>query len=140
MTVSRPKRKAVPMAERRVVVARQFGLCKCGCKEMVYAERGRGTHFDHEPALILRDIHIDGTDYLPPQHSVPHLDAYAHISHARRKTCGMGASTAGSDTGKRKKERKRDKPDKPKRKWGSRKMESRSSFPKKGARKMRGMK
>jgi hypothetical protein len=127
------------MAERRLVVARQFGLCKCGCQETVYADHGHGTQFDHEPALRLRDVSADGTDYEPPQHSVPHLDAYATKACHDKKTHGAGATTAGADTGKIKKMRKRERASEMAEKINipSRKMRSRNSFPPRGSRPMR---
>jgi hypothetical protein len=77
----------------------------CGCGEVVSPRTHSGTEFDHEPALILRDVNPAGTDYTPPQLSAEHIDARCKESH-RRKTSGSG-TTAGTDIGKRKKERKR---------------------------------
>lgn len=102
----RPKRRRIPMRIRREVVRRQRGLCKCGCGEPVFAEEGKGTHLDHEPALRLRALNRKKNDYKPHQHSPDHIDAYAHISHAKKKTSGHG-TVAGSDIGKIVKERKR---------------------------------
>lgn len=81
------------------------------------------TEFDHEPALILRDVNKAGDDYIPPQHSPDHIDARCPDSH-RRKTSGLG-TTAGTDIGKMKKENKRQRPPKPKRRWASRPFQKR---------------
>jgi hypothetical protein len=104
--IDRPPRKAIPVRIKRAVCARQGGLCKCGCGQPVSEKPRTNTHFDHEPALILRDVNRSGTDYVPPQHSARHIDARCPLSH-KVKTSGSGATTAGTDIGKRKKERKR---------------------------------
>jgi hypothetical protein len=119
----RPPRKHIPLWVKKAVVERQGGLCLCGCGAAVSWKPKTETHFDHEPALRLRQINRRGTDYIPPQHSIPHLDARCPASH-RVKTSGSGATTAGTDAGKIKKERKRGKPPKPKRRWGSRPMKT----------------
>lgn len=89
------------------VVMRQKGVCKCGCGQQVSSFPHTGTKFDHRPPLRLRDINKAGTDYEPPQHSVEHLDAICDDEHKRR-THGSGATTAGTDAGNIKKERKRE--------------------------------
>lgn len=121
----RPKRRAIPMAIKRAVVERQNGLCACSSGHAVSAEKHAGTEFDHMPALRLRDINKDGTDYIPPQHSPDHIDA-------RAKSCGCHAhKTHGQDRINIKKERRRERPPKPKRKWGGGK-----GFPPRGSRKL----
>lgn len=123
----RPKRRAIPLRIKRIVCDRQGSLCKCGCGQPVSEKPKRNTHFDHEPALILRDVSADGSDYIPPQHDPAYIDARCPASH-KVKTCGSGATTAGTDIGKRKKERKRGLAPKFKRRWPSRPLRSRSSF------------
>lgn len=119
----RPKRKAIPKSVKATVVRRQGKLCICGCGETVSSEPRTNTHFDHEPALRLRAVNDAGTDYDPPQHSARHIDARCPASH-KIKTNGAGATTAGADAGKIKKERKREREaagtTKPKRKIQSR--------------------
>lgn len=112
----RPKRRAIPKAVKVAVVNRQDGLCRCGCMQPVSAEPRTGTKFDHRPCLRLRNISEDGLDYDPHQHSERHIDAICREEHDRR-TFGTGATTAGTDTGAIKKERKRGRPPKPKRRW-----------------------
>ncbi len=125
----RPKRKAIPRRVKLNVVLRQGGKCKCGCGERVSTLAHTGTKFDHRPPLALRNLNKAGTDYDPPQHSVDHLDAICETEHKRR-THGTGATTAGTDFGLIKKERKRNKAlagvKKPKRAWPTgRKLQSR---------------
>lgn len=125
----RPARRNIPKRVKLAAVQRQGFFCKCGCGQVVSAEPKTGTKFDHRPPLRLRDIAPDGLDYDPPQNSAAHIDAICRTEHDRR-TFGTGASTAGTDTGLIKKERKRNKVlaglKKPKTKWPKgRKMQSR---------------
>jgi hypothetical protein len=132
--MERPKRRTIPVAVKRAVCARQKWVCKCGCGMVVSEKPGTGTKFDHRPPLRLRDVLPDGSDYIPPQHSVEHLDAICNAEHHRR-THGTGATTAGSDIGAIKKERRRAKKGlKPKCKWPHTTLKSRSSFGPKGSR------
>lgn len=119
MKEDRPARKHIPMAVKRQVSIRQNGVCKCGCGTPIF---GGKIHWDHEPALRLRDISPDGTDYVPHQNDPAYLDALCIPAH-KAKTNGFG-TTAGCDTGKIKKERKRNKPPKVKKRWASRPMQS----------------
>lgn len=104
----RPNRKYIPLSVKRAVANRQRWVCKCGCGAAI--ENGK-VHWDHEPALRLRDVSPDGSDYIPPQNDPDYIDALCPASH-HAKTHGTGASTAGTDIGKIKKERKRNKPQK----------------------------
>lgn len=122
----RPKRKAIPKWVKRLVVERQNGVCVCGCGQAVSAEVGTNTHFDHEPALALRNVNRRRTDYIPPQFSPSHIDARCPGSH-KIKTSGSGATTAGTDIGKIARERKRDRPPRMKRKWPKRKFQKRAN-------------
>lgn len=121
----RPKRTAIPVTLKRNVCERQANRCAgAGCDEIVSARTHSGTQFDHNPALRLRDVNRAGTDYAPHQLSAFHIDALCRRCHAK-KTHGTGATTAGTDAGKIKKERKRakaiaaltDSPTKPRSKW-----------------------
>jgi hypothetical protein len=64
--------------------------------------------WDHDPALIRRDINKSWTDYVPPQLDPAHIVGRCAASHLV-KTSGKGATTAGTDVGVAKKERKRNK-------------------------------
>lgn len=105
-TRPRPPRKNIPVAVKRAVVKRQGGICTCGCGQTVSEKPKTNTHFDHRPPLRLRNINAAGDDYDPPQHSEDHIDAICPAEHHRR-THGTGATTAGTDIGFIKKERKR---------------------------------
>lgn len=99
----RPKRKYIPLAVKQAVANRQDWLCKCGCGTSIASGK---VHWDHEPALRLRDIAPDGLDYIPPQNDPDYIDALCPEAH-HAKTRGTGATTAGTDIGKIKKERRR---------------------------------
>lgn len=128
----RPPRTHMPIAVKREVSLRQEYRCKCGCGQHVSAVPKSNTNFDHRPPLRLRDINADGTDYDPPQHSAEHIDAICKTEHDRR-TFGTGATTAGTDFGAIKKERKRNKPPRLKRKMPSRPFGPGRKFPAKGS-------
>ena len=99
-----------------------------------------GTKFDHRPPLRLRNISADGTDYDPPQHSADHIDAVCQAEHDRRTFKGVGAQR--SDAVNIARERRRERPPKPKRKWKSQGMGKRppgagNGFPPRGSTPMR---
>lgn len=121
-------RTHIPMSSKRTVSERQHGVCKCGCGTPIFGTKGK-IHWDHEPALRLRDIAPDGKDYIPRQNNPAYLDALCVTAH-QAKTNGTGATTAGRDTGKIKKERKRNKPPKIKKRIASRPMASCGTFQK----------
>lgn len=78
----------------------------CGCGQPVSEKPRSNTAFDHEPALKLRDVDWEAFEYIPHQHDPAYIDARCTRSH-KVKTSGSGATTAGTDIGKIKKERKR---------------------------------
>ena len=114
----RPKRLAIPVGTKRDVCARQDGVCKCGCGMPVSERPKTGTKFDHRPPLRLRDVNAAGTDYIPPQHSADHIDAICREEHDRRTFKGVGAQR--SDAVNIARERRREKPPKPKRQVSNR--------------------
>ena len=123
----RPARRVIPRAIKRAVVLRQGFICfGKDCSAPVHWMPKTRTQFDHNPALRLRDVRPDGRDYAPHQHEPEYIDALCYDCHAA-KTRGTGATTAGTDVGKIKKERKRDRVAKPKRVWASRPMPKRSN-------------
>ena len=69
----RPKRRAIPLAvkvEACLIIMRQHGLLGDG-----------PVHWDHHPALELRPVNADGTDFDPPQHSASHIQPLAKVTH-----------------------------------------------------------
>jgi hypothetical protein len=82
--MTKPVRKRVPVNIALAVALRQLGF------EMHEVE------LDHDPALGLRNINADGTDWDPPQHDARYLVWRPKAEH-RVKTSGTKATTAGSD-------------------------------------------
>jgi hypothetical protein len=119
----RPPRLYIPIAVKREIAERQDGICECGCGTPIWTGKKCNIQWDHDPALRLRDVRADGTDYIPAQLDPRYIVARCPTSHSA-KTHGTGATTAGTDTGKIKKERWRARPEKPKRRWGSQKLRS----------------
>lgn len=122
----RPPRLYIPLAIKREAARRQNGVCPCGCGTPVWKdakETKPNLQLDHDPALRLRDVNEEWTDYIPAQLDPAYLVWRCADSHGA-KTRGRGATTAGTDAGKIKKERWREKDaagvSKPKRAWGSR--------------------
>jgi hypothetical protein len=141
----RPPRRNIPIAVKRAVAQRQGGICLCGCKTPIWTKQKCNVQWDHDPALRLRDVNRRKSDYIPAQHDPDYIVGRCGASHAA-KTHGRGATTAGTDAGKIKKERKREKlhraPNKPKRGWLSRPLGKRppgagNGFPPKGSTPMR---
>jgi hypothetical protein len=109
------------MLVKRIVAERQGWKCLCGCNQTLVFVGARCTlQWDHHPALRLRQPNVRGTDYVPGQNDPDYIVARCRDSHAR-KTHGTGATTAGSDIGAIKKERKVVRPEKTKRAWSTRK-------------------
>jgi hypothetical protein len=135
----RPKRKNIPDRIKRIVVERQGGQCGCGCGRAVHWRKHRATtRFDHTPALFLRRVNAAGTDYDPAQLDPNWIVARCVESDERRRSGGKArATTAGRDTNVMARQRKRERPPKPKRAWANRKLQGRSGFPPKGSRPMR---
>lgn len=124
----RPKRKGIPVATKKLVVDRQGGICLCGCGRAVEWKNHRATtRFDHFPALNLRPLNGDGTDYEPAQLDHRYIDARCLDSDERRRSGGPArATTAGTDVNAMAKQRKRDRKPKMKRAWAKgRKLQSR---------------
>ena len=107
MPPDRPKRRNIPLKVKTAVVMRQNFACRCGCGALVSAMQKTDTCFDHRPPLRLRDVLPCGSDYSPAQHDPGYIDAICTREHHTR-THGNGATTAGTDAGLIKKERKRE--------------------------------
>ena len=70
----RPKRKNIPKSVKAAVLARQHWLCaECGGM----FRRDNKIEFDHRPAIIMRAVNVEGTDYHPPQNDPEFIQALA---------------------------------------------------------------
>lgn len=79
-----PKRKKVPDRVALAVALRQLGF------------EPHEVELDHDPALGLRKVREDGTDWEPSQHDPKYLVWRPKADH-KVKTFGTPATTAGSD-------------------------------------------
>lgn len=79
-----PVRKRVPVSIGLEVALRQLGFVP------------HEVELDHDPALGLREINADGTDWIPSQHDARYLVWRPKAEH-RTKTSGTKATSAGSD-------------------------------------------
>lgn len=97
--MTRPKRKTIPIAVKSQVLERQNHHCAdCGG---IFLE-GEKIEYDHRPAIVMRAVNVEGTDYHPPQNDPDFIDALHKACHLHR-TVGRipGAektiTTKGSD-------------------------------------------
>ena len=95
--MKRPKRKAIPQWVKSYVNTAQRGRC-LECGDLL----GPDKQFDHRPALILRKINEDGTDYIPPQNDPHFIEALHDRCHLERTTgrkrdAERTVTTKGSD-------------------------------------------
>jgi hypothetical protein len=112
----RPKRKAIPIGVK-------LAACERKLRELLGCDR---IEYNHEPALIFRDVAPDGRDYIPAQNDPAYIDPISAEAH-KRHTNGTAATSLGSvkhGAAKIKRILGETKP-KPKRNWPSRKLESR---------------
>ena len=77
----RPKRKNIPPKVKAEVLLRQNFHC-AGCKT-IFTETDK-IEFDHRPAIILRAVNVEGTDYHPPQNEPAYIDALHASCHLKR--------------------------------------------------------
>lgn len=97
--MTRPKRKTIPLAVKRQVRTRQNNHC-AECKTIFTTDDK--VQFDHRPAIILRAVNVEGSDYHPPQNDPAFIEALHQLCHLKR-TVGRipGAektiTTKGSD-------------------------------------------
>ena len=77
----RPKRKAIPMKVKAAVMARQNRHC-AECRTIFTTDDK--VQYDHRPAIIMRPINVDGTDYHPPQNDPDFIDALHKNCHLKR--------------------------------------------------------
>lgn len=99
--MKRPARKAIPMRVKTLVLERQKGICvECGHPFRPDIDR---VEFDHRPAIVMRQVNVEGTDYHPPQNDPAHIEALHSGCHLRRTVGRMPgaektATTLGSDS------------------------------------------
>jgi len=116
--MKRPARKAIPRSVKDKVLFRQIECCAgCGRK----FQGGDKIEYDHRPAIIMRAVNVEGTDYHPPQNDPEHIDALHKACHLRRTVGRLPgaektATTKGSDAWLAAKFRKLEGKNKPQRK------------------------
>lgn len=95
MAETKIRRKAIPERIKRIIEARQEGRCFCNCNASIL--QGSDVEFDHSPALKLRPINEDGTDYVPAQLDPKYIVARCAKSHAAKTFGPSKASSIGGD-------------------------------------------
>ncbi len=85
--INRPKRKAIPLSVKVEICLRLLGIDPADVQ------------WDHAPALELRPVNDDGTDFDPPQHSAAHIQPLSRAAHAA-KTNGPAHDKSQSDKGR----------------------------------------
>ena len=124
---ARPKRKAIPDRVKSLVLVRQGYRC-AECKKTLI---GGPVECDHRPAIVMRMVNVEGTDYHPPQLDPEHIDGLHPKCHLKR-TVGRApdaektVTTKGSDAWQAKTFRKLEGPPKRKAKIPSRPFPKRS--------------
>ena len=114
----RPKRKNIPPKIKAAVTQRQNGHC-AECRTIFTVDDK--IEYDHRPALVLRSVNVEKTDYHPPQNDPSFIEALHKLCHLKR-TVGRipGAektiTVKGSDVWLAAKFRKLEGKNKPKRK------------------------
>jgi hypothetical protein len=84
-------RRAVPLSIKLEVALLQLGLDPKAC------------HLDHDPALALRPLNEDGTDFDPPQHDPRYLKWLSTTEHSLKTSGRKGESklsVSGGDQAK----------------------------------------
>ncbi len=115
----RPKRKAIPRSVKILVLVRQKSRC-AECGELL-RDGMRRVEFDHRPAIIMRAVNVEGTDYHPPQNDPAHIEALHRGCHLKRTVgrlpdAAKTVTTKGSDSWLAAKFRKLEGKNKPRRK------------------------
>jgi hypothetical protein len=95
----RPKRRNIPKWVKAEVIARQAH--RCAVCNVRFAD-GDKIEFDHRPAIIMRPINVEGTDYQPPQNDpefIEPLHAACHLLRTVGRAPGAERTitTKGSD-------------------------------------------
>lgn len=68
-----PARKDISWQIKAYLYHKQDGLC-AGCGATLELFKPRAVHADHNPALTIRPLNEDGTDYDPPQLDPNYID------------------------------------------------------------------
>ena len=122
----RPPRLYIPIGVRRQAGRAQGGVCLCGCGTPCWADEKETkalVEWDHFPALILRMVNDEGTDYVPPQLDPAYIVGRCRPSHKPKTKKDVGAKAKiNRILGLTKA--------KPKRQWGKRPLCSRNTFQK----------
>lgn len=86
MTYPSPARRTIPLSIKLAVALRALGV------------KASDINWSHEPALGLRAINEDGTDYDPPQHDPEYIFIRTKVqhSHITNKNNGTGRSDKGA--------------------------------------------
>lgn len=95
------KRPAIPTLVKLDVVIRQEGRCKQTSEKLGTL---KNTQFDHRPATWERKFDTVANDTIPPSNDPAFIEACTIAGHKVR-THGNGATTAGSDSHRRAKDR-----------------------------------
>lgn len=94
--VSEPKRyrPAIPDSVALAVALRQGISCACGCGRHIY--KASDMQKDHHPPLALREYNPKTRKYTPDAND-PNFLQFLLLEHAKDKSFGSKATTAGSD-------------------------------------------
>jgi 5-methylcytosine-specific restriction endonuclease McrA len=79
--MKRPARKAIPRSVKDAVLKRQGDQC-AECGDLF--KGGDKIEYDHRPAIIMRAVNVEGTDYHPPQNDPDHIEALHKLCHLKR--------------------------------------------------------
>lgn len=98
--MKRPARKNIPRAVKDKVMLRQQNRC-AECRKRFDFNDDK-VEYDHRPAIVMRAVNVEGTDYHPPQNDPDHIDALHKPCHLRRTVGRLPgaektATTKGSD-------------------------------------------
>jgi hypothetical protein len=118
--MKRPKRKAIPVMVKTIVLERQNWVCHGCSKPLIGA-----IEFDHRPALIAREVNHRRNVYIPDQLDSNYINALCRPCHlfrsiGRKAGAEKTVHTKGSDIWWAKKIRKLESPKKDKRRILSR--------------------
>lgn len=82
-----PKRLEIPWQVKAHLYRKQDGKC-AGCGAELELFKPRAVHADHNPALTIRPLNEEGTDYDPPQLDPDHIDLVGYECCHKEKSKG----------------------------------------------------